>query len=431
VVKDLPSVQFEEDSPDMRYWVPHILPYIKSWDNGKTQQQVLGSVDELFSWYNDLIDDMEPSDPSKLKVIVDSIVIGSANDREKVERIFKWTQANIKYVAVENGLGGFIPRTGAAVCSKRYGDCKDMASIITEMTRLAGVETNLTWIGSRDIPYKYTELATPSVDNHMIAAYKDGDDWLFLDATGSYEYFGQPTAFIQGKEALIRISDSEYEIVEVPIAKAKENERTIKSETYLDDGVLKSKSSAVLTGYYASAMKGLLERLDADEKEEYLNLYFKQGNNKCKLENIEYTLSEEDRLIEFTFEMSLADYVLNVDDELIVNLNLDKPYSGYAVDEDRSQSRSFRFESLVAYETSFSIPEGYQLEFLPESSSGVSGGISYEISYQLEEDKVLYQASFELSTLMLKPEGFKEWNALIKGLKKELKNAIVLKKKKI
>ncbi len=43
-----------------------------------------------------------------------------------------------------DGLGGFVPRDASSVCSKRYGDCKDKAVIVTAMMREAGFEA---WVG--------------------------------------------------------------------------------------------------------------------------------------------------------------------------------------------------------------------------------------------------------------------------------------------
>ncbi len=69
-------------------------------------------------------------------------------------------------------MRGLIPHPASYVCEKRYGDCKDMANLIVSMLHMAGVNNAYhTWIGTRDLPFKYTEFPTPIVDNHMIATY--------------------------------------------------------------------------------------------------------------------------------------------------------------------------------------------------------------------------------------------------------------------
>ena len=61
-----------------------------------------------------------------------------------------------KYVAFEDGMGGFVPREAGLVCSRRFGDCKDMASILTAMNRAAGIPAYFTWLGTRDLPYTFS-----------------------------------------------------------------------------------------------------------------------------------------------------------------------------------------------------------------------------------------------------------------------------------
>lgn len=85
------------------------------------------------------------------------------------------------------------------------------------MLSLAGLKGNLTWIGTRSIPYSYNEVPTPIVDNHMILSYKYNDKTYFLDATGRFIPIDLPTSFIQGKEALISNGENSYVIETVPL----------------------------------------------------------------------------------------------------------------------------------------------------------------------------------------------------------------------
>src|SRR5581483_12039727 len=105
--------------------------------------------------------------------ITDSLVANQPTELAKVKSIYYWVINNIKYVAFEDGMQGYIPRQADSICMKRYGDCKDMASIITAMLSVAKIPSYLTWIGTRDIPYSYDDVPLPMADNHMIATYMD------------------------------------------------------------------------------------------------------------------------------------------------------------------------------------------------------------------------------------------------------------------
>ena len=85
-------------------------------------------------------------------------------------------------------MEGFVPRDAKVVCSRRFGDCKDMASILTEMMQAAKIPAWFTWIGSRDLPYSFSSLPLPLVSNHMICTIQLKDQYIFLDAHGSHLY---------------------------------------------------------------------------------------------------------------------------------------------------------------------------------------------------------------------------------------------------
>ena len=42
-----------------------------------------------------------------------------------MQRLYHWVSRNIRYVALNIDVGGFVPRPAQAVLEHRYGDCKD------------------------------------------------------------------------------------------------------------------------------------------------------------------------------------------------------------------------------------------------------------------------------------------------------------------
>src|SRR6185369_12627115 len=158
------------------------------------------------------ISKLENTKDETLKQLADSLIANVNTPREKATKIYQWVQANIKYIAFEDGLEGFVPRRAIDIYNHRFGDCKDMASILTALLQLSGLKAYFTWIGTRDIPYDYTDVPLPICDNHMIAALDVDTEWIFLDATDPNCIFGLPSSMIQGKQALISISKDDYKI---------------------------------------------------------------------------------------------------------------------------------------------------------------------------------------------------------------------------
>lgn len=219
---NVPVFHKKNGERDISYRAPHIIPRIAYCQlPHRTKLPLLEGIADLYAWYGGLVTGVtEENGNNILQHFADSLTAGLHSPLAKAQAIFHWVQQNIQYIAFEDGYGGLIPRKAADILRKRYGDCKDMTALLVALMRRAGIEAYFTWIGTRRLPYRYTELPTPMVDNHMIATVQIGDNIFFLDATDADLPFGMPSAMIQGKEALIGKSPQAYEIRTVPVTDA-------------------------------------------------------------------------------------------------------------------------------------------------------------------------------------------------------------------
>ena len=124
-----------------------------------------------------------------------------------------------------------------------------MTNIMYEMLNHVGIKTYFTWIGSRNKPYSYHDVHTPIVDDHMIATIVINDKTIFLDATDNYVPYGMPSAFIQGKEALIGLSDTKYEIVPVPEQPKEKNSTQIETFISFENNTIVASGKRTMKGY--------------------------------------------------------------------------------------------------------------------------------------------------------------------------------------
>lgn len=82
--------------------------------------------------------------------------------------------------------GGLIPRTLVEIESSRYGDCKDLSSLLTSMLRALKLPANVALIRRGDNPYgreNEYEIPASSRFNHAITQVKLGERTFWLDAT--------------------------------------------------------------------------------------------------------------------------------------------------------------------------------------------------------------------------------------------------------
>jgi hypothetical protein len=429
-IYDLSGQQPYEDAPDNAYYATHLIYYIEQIQDGSSAQNILSNPDDLYKHSYEYIRRVNSTISAELKSITDSLIRDKSSVRAKAGSIYKWVQDHIKYVAFEDGMEGFVPREATLVCSRRFGDCKDMASILTAMLNYAGVPAYFTWIGTREIPYDYTEVPLPIVDNHMICAVRADSEFIFLDGTDESCIFGRPPAGIQGKQAMIAISEKEYQIVRVPVISADKNRISDSTFLELTDAGLTGKLRISLTGYYASGIKTLLSYTNDKEREDYLKSRFSRGSNKIRFSNWKVSLEPDYNQATITADLDLPGYVRKLGDELFVNLNLFKVYEHQEIDfPKRTMPIEFQFLEQTSYVTALKIPEGSKITYTPESESFKNDVWGFSMNYQVNKGMIYLSQQFTTNQLMLYPAKFEQWNKVLEHLFPHYKQTVALSKK--
>ncbi len=430
VLENQDEFEYEPGTPSFKTILPHIVPIINTYKVKRETKKVLGEVADLYNWYYSLVENVNTEQADKeLIAIVNTITKDKKTDLEKVKAIYYWTQQNIKYIAFEYALGGFIPRESNEVFRKKYGDCKDNSSILYKMLEIAGVKGNLTWIGTRSIPYTYQEVPTPIVDNHMILSYEENGKTYYLDATGRYIKFGLPSSFIQGKEALVSYGN-DFKIKKVPVVDAKENTMIDTTSIQILEHTLVGKSKMHITGYPKINYFNRLENINSKSKlKGFYNARFQKGNNKFLIKEIQEVNKydyDKDFIVNYHFE--IKNYFKKLGDEIYINLNLNKDVSDLKEDDKRENAIEYDFKRYNSYTTKLIIPEGYKVDYLPENISVSNDFFTCNITYEIKDNNVFYNQNITLDFLILTKEDQTEINKLIKKIEKNYKEIIVLKK---
>ncbi len=425
------NLKVEDKAPPIRHTAPHIMPFIKSFTtNGKTTN-VMSSPADLYSWYSTWIDGLKEANHENIKAILNELIEPNDTEIEKVKKVFYWVQENIKYIAFEDGMRGFIPHNASYVCDKRYGDCKDMATIVVNMLHEAGIDAYHTWIGTRDIPYSYTEYASPMVDNHMIATYINDDQYYFLDATSQYSSFQLPSAMIQGKEALIALDKDKFEIKQVPEIGKEINLRKDTSYYTLMDGQVKGSGTLTLHGYPKVYNSYKLDKTSKIATDKYVTKLLGRGSNKFFVDNYSIkNLENLDSPIQINYDFRVEDYYREIGNKVYFNMNMEKVFSDRLIEEDREQPVEHNFKTLKASTSLLKLPDNYIVNRLPKNRSFSNDVVGFNIEYTLEENSVLLNRTFYVNTLLVMPEDFEKWNEAIKELNDAYRDIIILENTK-
>jgi hypothetical protein len=428
-MRSLPDFRREDWAPSYRHIAPHLIMRIAEITKDGKTEPYLGNVNDLHNWYVHFVEQVNQSNHPELDSLAKTLTAHAKSDEEKVRNVYYWVQSNIKYIAFEDGLGGFVPRNAGDIYSKRFGDCKDMSSIMHQMLTVAGVKVYLTWIGTRDIPYTYEQVPSPFSDNHMILSWHNGKEWVFVDGTSTFNTYGMPSSFIQGKEALIHLGKDKFEVVKVPEIKALNNSVTDSCVFSVKDGVLIGKGKTSYIGYYRQAINNRLEGKLQKEIEEYFSLALQKGNNKFVLENFKLqNFGDRDKILEANYEFNVRDYVTVRGEEVFVNLHLNRRILDEALKLDRKYAMERKFATADIWHYVFVIPAGYECSVLPDDSAYRGEKFSFSVSYRRDGNRIVMELSYINDFVSLAPSYFPEWNKMIGQINTAFKHSIILKK---
>jgi tetratricopeptide (TPR) repeat protein/transglutaminase-like putative cysteine protease len=186
-----PMEALDPPEPYLPADVPH-FPAIE-FSTGKSWQT-------MATEYSKIVDSRANPDP--VQAIVDRLIAGKSSVAEKESAILDYLGQEIRYTGIEFDEAAIMPHEPAEVLGRKYGDCKDKATLLVTMLRAAKIPAYVALLnaGSRmDVP---AELPGMGLFDHAIV-FVPGPPALWIDATDQYARLGQLPAQDQGRLALI------------------------------------------------------------------------------------------------------------------------------------------------------------------------------------------------------------------------------------
>ena len=228
---------------------------------------------DVAKWYNGLAAPRSTAGP-RIKAVVARITADAPNDRAKLRRIFEWVQQQVRYMAVEIGIGGYQPHGAEDVCTKLYGDCKDMSTLLCSMGHEAGIDIRQALVSTWQNGKPDTTLATPLQFNHAIAYAPSVDGGIWMDATEKWCRFGELPWFDQGLSVLLVDKEGTGRIVTTPRTNAGENLSREIWDVRLDStGGALVRGETSFTGLRAIEERNDISDLNATDRRRWMENY--------------------------------------------------------------------------------------------------------------------------------------------------------------
>jgi hypothetical protein len=397
-------------------------------------------------WYSNLIGERIDASP-EVKQQVASLTGSKATPLQKMQAVAGFVQEDIRYVAIELGVGGYQPHPAAEVFAHRYGDCKDKATLVRSMLREIGIDSYHVVI--------YTErgAVTPQTPahhgfNHAILAVKLPDGvadpsliatvdhprlgkLLFFDPTDELTPFGQIRGELQANYGLLVTPDG-GELVELPQQPSSMNSIQRRAKLTLDTmGTLKGEVEEMRIGDRASSERWRLRTVtkDADRIkpiEDVLSSSLSSFHiTRASLVNLQRT----DQPFGFNYSFESPNYAKNAGNLLLVRPRVigNKGLGFLETKEPRKFPIEFEGPARDTDTFEITIPPGYVVDDLPPAVDADFSFASYHSKTVVNGSVVDYTRTFEVKELSVpvsKAEDLRKFYRIIAG---DERNTVILR----
>jgi transglutaminase-like putative cysteine protease len=415
-IENIPAVEIEPDMPpflavegrmDIKYFPRDPNLRVKS----------SGSWNDIGVWYSGLTTSSRVPSP-ELQQKVTELTTGMSDPLQKMQALATYVQQQIRYVAIEIGIGGLQPHPAAEVFKHQYGDCKDKATLMSTMLKQIGIDSYYVMI---DTDRGVVNPEFPSLrGNHMIMAIRlpdsvSGDKLygtftdpqlgrlLFFDPTNPYVPLGYLPSYLQQSYGLL-ITPESGKLVLLPLLAPTTN-RLLRTAalTLSSAGTLGGEVQELRWGGPAVQTRAqFLSSSPADRNKvvesflgTFLNNFTLTGATVGNLEKYNETLT-------LNYHFVVEGYAKSAGDLLILRPRVvgDK---GSSILSGKSRKYPIEFEGTTLQSDIFDIalPAGYVVDELPLPVDAHCDYATYKSDVKVKDNVLHYNRTYEIKGVMV------------------------------
>lgn len=443
VLKDLKEIKLEDNMPPWRGIAGRLVVALIP---PNSQQQGWQSWREMGAWYQTLAKGRADSSQD-IKQMVVTITQSTPSQLEKMRALASFVQKEIRYVAIELGIGGLQPHAAAEVFAHRYGDCKDKATLLKAMLKEIGVDSYYFVINTAR--GSITESTPANLGfNHMIlaiqlpAGMEDASllavsthpklgRILFFDPTETLAPLGALDGELQANYGLLVAPDG-GELLRTPQLPAEVNAIARTAKMTLDEnGTLRGEVREVWSGDMASLQRAATQAatLDTDVIKPVERVVGGSLSTYTILKAAMANAHVNDRPFEWHYTIEAPDYAKSAGGLLLVRPRIIGTKVSGLLETPEPRHHPIEFDGARHDTDVFEIalPAGYEVDEVPPPVNVDYGFVSYHSKTETVGRSLRYTRTFErkeLSIPVSKAEQLKKFYRIISD---DERNSAVLK----
>jgi cellulose synthase operon protein C len=415
--RDIPRVVAE---PGMPGWA-EISPYLHI--------STYAGWEELARWYWRLVEDQLASDQNLTRVAAEATA-GATTVLDKVRAVHRFVLENTRYVALEFGIHGYKPYRVSQVLSRRFGDCKDKASLMLALLREVGVESELVLLRTRRGGRVEVSPASLAVFDHAIVYVPALS--LYMDGTAEFAGLDELPFEDQGVTAL-RVGPRTATLVETPVLRPASNRAVRRWQVELDEnGTARIEEEIAVSGQAAPEWREHYQT--PGERKERFGKVWSSRFPGAILQQLELTGPPDRNVAVVAKSVALVPKLA----EPAGSGRLRLPLSAREEDFVRSYARlsQRKHELVLAYpwqqeqELRFRIPAGWRIEQLPPPRLLESdfGRFRQEVTASDDRREMTVRSTLEVSRNRISASEYPGFRAFLSTLDGAFRDTVTIQK---
>jgi hypothetical protein len=447
VVNDVKAIRKEVEMPPIEGVAGEMI--LSFFPPGGASANGFSSWLEMGNWYRNLTNGRRDASPEITQQVA-TLTASAHTPLEKMKALAQFVQHDVRYVAIELGIGGWQPHAASDVFAHRYGDCKDKATLLSTMLSQVGIESFYVVINSERGSVTPHAPASPFGFNHVVLAIRLPDNLtesslvatiqhphlgrlLYFDPTNELVPFGEIGGYLQANYGLLVTTDG-GELVELPQQPPAMNSIQRTAKLTLDPaGTLAGEVSETRLGDRASSERWRLRTAtkSADRIKPIEDLLAGSLSlfsiTKASVDN----LNQTDQPFGFHYTFEARSYAKNADGLLFVRPRVLGVKSRGILETKEARQFPIEFEGPSRDTDTFeiAIPTGYVVDDLPPAVDADYSFASYHSKTVVNENVIHYSRTLEYKELSVpvgRADELKKFYRIIAG---DERNTVVLKTK--
>jgi hypothetical protein len=420
VVSDVKPIAIEDQMPPWqgmagRMWISFVPPSGLA-PGPQTWQQMGG-------WYLDLTSGRRDTSP-EIRQKVAELTAAIPQLVGRIRALATFVQSEVRYVAIELGIGGYQPHPAAEVFTHRYGDCKDKATLLASMIKELAVDSSYVIVDTArgavtattppNLGFDHVILAIrlpPGASDPSLQAvlvHPRLGSVLLFDPTDPYTPFGSLSGRLQGGYGLLVVPEGS-ELVQLPRLTPDANAIRTTAHLTLDaSGTLTGDVQEILIGNPAAHQRSVLTTFSQnDSHRKFLESHL--GDALSDFQILKATVGNvraNEQPLEWNYSLEAQHYAKASADLLVVRPRVLGSKSSALLETREPRHNPVEFDAAEHDTDMFEIalPPGYRVEELPAPVDADYGFAAYHSRSQLVGHTLRYSRSLEIRELSIPVE---------------------------